>query len=548
MIASALLGMALATSGAFAAEDDFEFELDGYYRVRGYTFGGLYDQKSPARFMSQRLRVQPGINFEDRAKFFFMADVLDDVVWGDNQSDASTSLFAGNPSSNNFEGVPEDTFQIKRAWMEFKVPVGLVRVGRQPSNWGMGLLANAGDGFDDLFGENHGGSTYDRVLFATRPIAIGQAIAGKDDTEIPFFLGVGVDRLVEDPLFQYYGYECNQKDATDTIIAADHGDYDKRCDPDGDGYHTVEHSYVDEDRLPENRQQDWTADPKDDVYEIIYLAIYKGEDVDFAGSAMDLTVGGYMVNRVQGETNSNVLIWDAYVNFLWQGIYLEGEVLHIGGKTEAIALQGTVNSDGGSPLYKEADIWGYVGRAGYKKKMYTAMFETGFASGDNNVADADFTGRPIHPDFNVGLILYDEILARATAYTWTDGARGLWSNGGVYNSRYIFPTLSYRPMDKWEVIGGYLLAWPHKPDGAIIQCAEGDKAGGEKIECPAYNASAKELGWEVDLALKHTFHNHILFSVEGGYAAVSDRIDMAAIDLDPDGKVWTVQTRIAYDF
>ena len=51
-------------------------------------------------------------------------------------------------------------------------------------------------------------NNFDRILFATRPIAIAQAIAGRDDTDIPFYIGAAMDRLVEDPLTQYYGYEC----------------------------------------------------------------------------------------------------------------------------------------------------------------------------------------------------------------------------------------------------------------------------------------------------------------------------------------------------
>ena len=69
------------------------------------------------------------------------------------------------------------------------MPVGLVKIGRQESHWGMGLLANHGNGFDDTFGENHAGATYDRVVFATKPLAIIGAAAGKDKlADIPLIL------------------------------------------------------------------------------------------------------------------------------------------------------------------------------------------------------------------------------------------------------------------------------------------------------------------------------------------------------------------------
>jgi hypothetical protein len=91
--------------------------------------------------------------------------------------------------------------------MEFKVPIGLVRAGRQGSNWGMGLLANDGNGFDDTFGDNKTGATYDRIIFATKPITVATTIAGKPK-DVPLIAAIGVDRLVEDPLLQYYGYGC----------------------------------------------------------------------------------------------------------------------------------------------------------------------------------------------------------------------------------------------------------------------------------------------------------------------------------------------------
>ena len=73
----------------------------------------------------------------------------------------------------------------------------------------MGLLANHGNGFDDTFGENHGGSTYDRIMFLTQPLAVLNAITGIGNANAPLFFAVGMDRLVEDPLIQYYGFDCS---------------------------------------------------------------------------------------------------------------------------------------------------------------------------------------------------------------------------------------------------------------------------------------------------------------------------------------------------
>jgi len=513
----------LLASPALAAEDDYEFSLEGFYRVRGHAFNNLYTDAPNGRYLTHKLRLQPEIDFEEgRAKFIMMADALTDVVWGDNMSYASTALFAGAPSDTHVSGVEGENFKVKRAWMEFNAAVASIRLGRQPSHWGMGLLANDGNGFDDTFGENKYGNTFDRFLLATRPVAVAQTALGRPVSPLPLYAGFGIDRLVEDPLIQYYGYECDPEDPADSPY----------CAPDDD------HGYT-EDRDAATRDDQWWTQHGDDVLEFIYLLIYKGEDLSWPGSAADLTLGAYGVNRIQKESNSEVWIVDAYIKMNYAGILLEAEGLTIRGETEAIALPGSYDpskEDSGEegPLYKFADIWGGVVRAGYEQPAFTVMAEAGYASGDDNVADEEFTGRPIHADHNVGLLLYEEILGRVTAYRWSTAGEGLWSNGGVYNSKYIFPNVRWRPVNNLELIGAYLVAWPDKPDGAIIITDE--------------DAESPILGTEIDLAAKLRWQNHILVSLETGIASVTDRLPVEELGLTVDGKAWTVQSRVAYEF
>ncbi len=207
----ALLG-GLGIAQAEEPSQDLQFDLEGYYRIRGHMFKDLFTvplsgpqsgrPNQTGKYLTQRLRLQPVVNYEKLAKFTMQADLLDDVVWGDNAMLSTTSLFAGQPSKTDLEGKETADIKVKRAWMEFFIPALKINAGRQPSHWGMGLLANNGDGFDDMFGENHGGSTYDRLIVATRPLAIYQKITGKPDSQTPLFLAIGVDRLVEDPLDQ----------------------------------------------------------------------------------------------------------------------------------------------------------------------------------------------------------------------------------------------------------------------------------------------------------------------------------------------------------
>jgi hypothetical protein len=532
-------GDLLETRLKLIPKDEFHVELEGYYRTRAYVFANLFntsDSERDARYMEHALRLRPSFNYKDLAKLILQVDALPGVVWGDNESLSTTAVFAGDPSSTGIGGAGVPTILLSRAWTEFSVPVGSIRIGRMPSHWGMGLLANDGNGFRNTFGEARNGNTFDRALFATKPIALAQAIMGKDGKDIPLILAVGIDRLVEDPLIQFKGYTCEPD------IYDDDPDYDERCDVNGDGRTDQDHGYTDESYTTDHRGQDWWADQDDDVMEMIYVLIYKGEQLSLFGLHGDLTAGGYVIHRIQNETDSNVIIVDGYLNFLMNGIAAEAEIVTIKGTTRGITLPGAFNLDpDADPLQKNAAVTGYVTRLGYVRPGWKIMMEHGYASGDENVADAEFTGRSLHADHNVGLLLYEEVLARVTSQVWTESGEGLWSNGGVYNSHYIFPTVTLNPMDNWELIGGFLVAWPDKPDGAIIACIEGEG-------CSQVLSTSEALGWEADFGIHHNWHKHLQLALEMGYAHVTDRLPLEAAGLNPEGNFFTFQTRLAWQF
>ena len=504
--------------------DRFHFEVEGHYRTRGYLFSGMFDQDRPATYMEHRLRVRPIASYRGLARLAMEIDALDNVVWGDNASLATTAVFAGDPSATSVTGRTLPSVALNRVWLEMDLPVGQLRVGRQPSHWGLGILANDGDGFEPRFGENRAGNTFDRVLFATRPLSIVDAIRGVEDREIPLIAGVGVDRLVTSPQIRYYGYRCQPG------IPETDDRYRPECDRSGDGVTDADHGFTDDRFTEDRRGHGWWTDPDQAVMEMVYVLLYQGEDLDLFGLEGDLTAGTYVVHRVQGETDSNILILDGYLDATIEGVIAQAEVVHIRGQTRAITLPGAVGA-GDDPLAKTADIWGYVLRGGYEQPGWKVLVEHGHASGDDNVADARFTGRPLHEDYNVGLLLYQEVLRRVTASVWTEAADGLWSQGGVYNSRYLFPTVHLTPLENWELLAGLVLAWPHQADGAIIR-----------------ETDAALLGWEVDVGLKHRWHEHLHFSLEVGYAQVTDRLPLSLAGLDPEGRFFTVQSRIGWLF
>ncbi|MEE2830138.1 MAG: hypothetical protein VX498_13190 [Myxococcota bacterium] len=590
-----LPGLAFAQPGG----PKVEFDIEGYYRARGHLFVNLFDREFPkdgARDVSvyyfdgpqdqlpetfvndwylrfpnstEREMVQafcrstPGqcrraLTHPDRSGWLVQRgrfepivriggikaqatiDVLDNVLWGDNENLANTPLFAGSPSTTQVNGDVADSIQVKRLWIEWKTAFGLLRIGRQPSNWGLGLLANDGNGFKNDFGDAYDGATYDRIIFATQPIALVKGIAGlsgkepaKSEFDSSVIVAVGFDKLVESSSVTF-----RQRLTDDPALS----------DENAQGAAGIRQSPI------------WLSDRGDDVLEMIYVLMFKREDWKVGDDLMDLTVGTYWVNRWQAETQSNVWIPDVYIRWALKGLFFEGELYHIFGKTQAIAPDFDKTTT--------ADITGFAWRFGYDRPAFTGLFEMGYASGDDAILDERFTGRPLHRDYNVGLILYEQVLAQRTVekFVGDPDTQGLWSNGGVYNSTYINPRLKIRPNDFLEFRLGFLMAWANQVDGAIVPFL-GREDGSR--EAAGDITESTLLGTEVDLGIHMKWlDEHILIALEGGYMRAGPRLGRLSQYQDPStstvalpynaaqygqiskrlNNIFTVQTRFAFVF
>src|SRR6266508_4318589 len=184
--------------GAVAEGPKLEFfQVDGYYRFRGQLFvhldlgagrdaAGRYlfpiplDQnggegRHTLNTANMRLRVEPTLNVSEHVRVRAQLDILDNHVLG-----SSTSSLYDDPNSPYpvpFYGSSRVVSQgdprldrpyisPKRAWAEVQTPVGLLSFGRMPSEWGLGIMANAGAGLDEDFGDS-----VDRIQFALPPVS-----------------------------------------------------------------------------------------------------------------------------------------------------------------------------------------------------------------------------------------------------------------------------------------------------------------------------------------------------------------------------------------
>jgi uncharacterized protein (TIGR04551 family) len=179
------------------------FELDGYYRMRtdwfknfnlGFPSGGFGGTPFPQALScspagttlapstqpcdgslssaNMRLRLEPTINLDEGTSVHVQADLLDNLVLGSTPFDQTLAgaytttplapppvgAFGNGTQAPPTQGVNSDrpSIQIKRAWGEVALPLGVLKFGRMPNQWGMGILHNGG-GADPI----NGGYDYD---------------------------------------------------------------------------------------------------------------------------------------------------------------------------------------------------------------------------------------------------------------------------------------------------------------------------------------------------------------------------------------------------
>ncbi|HYP78633.1 MAG TPA: TIGR04551 family protein [Polyangiaceae bacterium] len=128
-----------------------------------------------------RLRLDPELHISDNLRVITQIDLFDNLVLGSTPEGYENTPYANGYAVAARSGyVPiglnttttetptsglnsvRNSIRVKRAWAEYATPVGELRFGRMPNHWGLGILNNSGDGYDDNYQ-----STVDRIQFTT---------------------------------------------------------------------------------------------------------------------------------------------------------------------------------------------------------------------------------------------------------------------------------------------------------------------------------------------------------------------------------------------
>ena len=162
-----------------AAHRPLTFELHGYVRIRGDAWGhadlGIAGRQ-PAlsgdtwlETANMRVRLAPVLFIAGEAALHLELDLFDNLVLGatpDGLPRTSTAPAVGasttqEPPSAGLNGF-RDSIRVKKAFLELPLPIGVLLLGRMGNNWGLGLVASAGDDLDDDYDDS-----VDRIAFVT---------------------------------------------------------------------------------------------------------------------------------------------------------------------------------------------------------------------------------------------------------------------------------------------------------------------------------------------------------------------------------------------
>jgi uncharacterized protein (TIGR04551 family) len=461
-------------------------ELDGYYRFRGDWFKkfhlGFDDQgaggapfpqptaclptdgvdkpcEDTLKSANMRLRLEPVIHIDEKTSVHIQADLLDNLVFG---STPAGLVADGNPGRlppneigaftdnqdppSQGKNLNKDSILIKRAWAEVETAFGLIKFGRQPSHWGMGMFHNGG-GFDPIHGtydlDADYGDTVDRVSFS----------AGIPGTE--FRATIAMDWGSTAPTAAQADLFANQVGG-----------------------------------------QPWDLDDNDDLNQWTFVFSRLDSPVDFLdrllSGELGLNYGLHMTYRTQKFEQTGFALGEVPDPDLFQPrdykAYMPNVWLHLGlgdleFELEGMGVLGSVQSLGDLGINDELDLrqFGAVGRITYHflNRELRVGGEGGFASGDQwdnapqgathirslrgldqRPGDSSLNQFIFDPDYKIDLILFRELM------------------GAITNAIYVRPSFEYDITDWIRMRVQNVTSFAHKrvatPGNGIMYGVEFD--------------------------------------------------------------------------
>ncbi|WP_437274858.1 TIGR04551 family protein [Sorangium sp. So ce375] len=384
---------------------------------------------------NMRFRLNPELHISDNLRILTQVDLLDNVVLGSTPDGYTNQPAAGGGYTvarrggysplgafSSTQWAPsagvnstKDSISVKRIWGEYMTPVGLLRFGRMPNHWGLGMVANSGDGHDSDYQ-----STVDRLMFVTGIKKYDIYFAGAWDwanegaTSASFqdLEGQPYDLAQSDDVDQYVFVAVRRKNPELQKLELARGNMVMN----GGVYFAYRQQTLANDITADDANPEWSA--------------------SLGGSADEIAKG--YVHR-----GAEMIIPDVWFQLLYKKFRFELEAAMIYGSLD---LRGQDESDYANVLSPKDNGWGIRQFGLATQAELTEMegrlrvhFGFGYATGDDDVpslkpqgqlgamepqnsTDRTYSTFRFHPDYRVDQILFRNILSRVQgAYYFRPG-------------------------------------------------------------------------------------------------------------------------------
>ena len=493
--------------------------LDAEYRLQTVYINPLDlngTEVTETSWTEQRLQLDLGLRWPKIGGIYVKAHVLNGVLFGDNGTFGETvspnsGLAVATKRPNNAGwrvGLAEggdplsldgygpvlrnvEPFQIVHAWGEVNLPFGVLRVGRQPMAEGANIAAHDGSTVN-RWGVSRYPDVADRVLFATKLDALVETIAKGKHAKI--------DTSVENGV----------------ILA---GAFDWKVIDD-------------------------VHDTVDDAFQMNVLLSWRKKEANWLGVKWrDFKLQTIMVHNFNEEFDTALWAFPTRFTTHIGPAFIDLQLSIVFGESREIS-EGLAKLSGKNASTQDLLQVGFHGLFEYRIGPVTLGMQVDYATGDadprSNTALTQFS---FARDFNVGLLMFEHLMAFQTARSAAVGIENLAklgatsfpltevaSDGRFQNAIAIFPQIKVDilegPKNWLHARFGALLAWPE--DGVVDPVVTILNEDGLEIEDDAVNFHGGDpgsfYGYEFDLQVEWTYAGFFTWTIEPAVFVPGDAV------------------------
>jgi len=436
-------------------------QLHGEYQVRLTALSDLPLRPHPTRpgtaSLRQTERLQHWLRLTPTLQLLGPVQVV-------GQLDFPTGLIAGR--ENELVGSADDPLDdrhplrsdLRWLYAEWLSGVARVRLGQQPSHFGLGIVENDGD-HPTPFGDYHGGNRVERAELSLNVLGASS----------PWRLRVAADLVYRDPFADLTEHETAMR----AVLSAHY-------------------------------------EPADESFFALYGALrhQRNRNQSLPGAEFDETLDWVTLDST-GRLRTEIPGVPGWA-------FAEYEVAVRLGNT---SIARTVSQEQNDELeqiraYGGAVRFGAAATSGAGANRFAHVvgsLEWGWASGDADPYDGVYRRFDFNPNHNVGLILFDEVLAWKTARAASlaqapelvgrplTGTALLPSNGAIFGATYLHPLVVYRPVRVLDLQLGAVVA---QTTADFVDPA-GVHLDGDYANYDAGDVHNHDLGLELDAGVEY---------------------------------------------